>query len=139
MLAREIYRAASIQHCVWSGRHLTEAKFAVDHVIPYALWGNNDLWNLLPTHPVVNGEKSDKLPTSELLLARRGEVVRNWQLARDAVPEAFDQQAERLLGHSLSRGGGWEDELHARLREAVELTALQRGVERWSPRNKLPV
>jgi hypothetical protein len=105
----------------------------VDHVIPFALWGDNDLWNLLPAHPAVNGEKSDRLPSGELLMSRRPEILANWCLVRDAMPEAFDRQAENLLGHRLHGVMSWEAELFARLREAVELTALQRGIDRWAP------
>lgn len=133
-LAREIYRTANVERCVWSGRRLSDRWFAVDHVIPFALWGNNDLWNLLPAHPAINGEKSDKLPAAELLQSCRSEVVHNWRIARDALPDAFDRQAENLLGHHPRQGESWESELFARLREAIELTALQRGIDRWSPR-----
>jgi hypothetical protein len=48
------------------------------------------------------------------------------------MPQAFDRQAAHLLGHELRLGKAWEGELFARLREAIELTALQRGIERWS-------
>ena len=55
-------------------------------------------------------------------------------MLRDAVPVAFDQQAAHLLGRPIGGPLKWEDELFARFREAIELTALQRGVERWRPR-----
>lgn len=132
--ARTVYLAAGAAHCVWSGRQLTQRSLAVDHVIPFTLWGNNDLWNLVPAHAAVNGHKSDKLPAGALLLERRDPIVESWTLLRDAMPEAFDGHAEHLLGVSPTRGEGWRDALFARLREAVEVTALQRGVERWMPK-----
>jgi hypothetical protein len=104
----------------------------VDHAIPFSLWGNNDLWNLLPADKAVNGQKSDKLPTSELLKSSQPQILDCWRLTRDSMPQAFDRQAAHLLGHDLSPGKAWEQELFTRLREAVELTALQRGIERWS-------
>lgn len=137
-LARTAYLRAGISQCVWSGRQVTERRFAVDHVIPFALWGNNDLWNLVPAHPEVNGHKSDKLPASALLLDRRQPIVESWNLLRDAMPEAFDRQARHLLGHRPSAGSGWPDQLFTRMRQAVEETALQRGVERWIPRTESP-
>ncbi len=131
--ARDIYLAANDLRCVWSLKPIKAEKLAVDHVIPFALWSNNDLWNLLPADSKVNGDKSDKLPSAQLLHERRGEVVMNWQRLRDGLPTAFDQQAGHLLGKKLPViGKGWEAELFARLREAVEITALQRGVERWA-------
>jgi hypothetical protein len=88
---------------------------------------------LLPVHPKVNGDKSDRLPSASLLRERRPSIVRGWQMLRDAMPEAFDQQAAHLLGRPLKGPLSWEEELFNRLREAVEVTALQRGVERWQP------
>jgi len=102
-------------------------------VIPFSLWGSNDLWNLLPVHPVVNGDKSDKLPTAELMHGRHAAIVRSWKLVRDTAPEAFDLDATHLLGRPIGGPLKWEDELFTRLREAIEITALQRGVQRWAP------
>ena len=78
-LAREAFLKNGVDRCAWSDRKLTDA-FAVDHVIPYSLWGNNDLWNLLPVHPVVNGQKSDRLPAADLVRQRRPQIVGGWQV-----------------------------------------------------------
>jgi hypothetical protein len=133
LMARQIYLERGVDRCVWSDRSLGR-RFAVDHVIPFTLWGSNDLWNLLPTDERINNEKSDKLPAASLLLERRQAVTANWTVLRDALPEAFARQAEHLLGRPIGGVMKWEDDLFARLREAVELTALQRGVERWVPK-----
>jgi len=133
-VARQVFLRRGAAECAWSGRPL-DASFAVDHVIPFALWGCNDLWNPLPVLPSVNSDKSDKLPTSALLRSRQSAVVEGWRVLRDEVPQAFDQQAMHLLGRNLAGPLKWEDDLFSHLREAVELTALQRGVERWAPRS----
>ena len=130
-LAREVYIGARVDRCAWSGRRL-EGRFDIDHVIPFSLWGNNDLWNLLPAHSKVNADKSDKLPSARLLLDRQSSIVDGWRLLRNAMPQAFDQQAGHLLGRLPGGPLAWEGELFGRLREAVEITACQRGVERWS-------
>jgi SAM-dependent methyltransferase len=130
--ARGVYLAAPADRCVWSGRRLVTRNLVVDHAIPFSLWGNNDLWNLLPADKAVNGQKSDKLPSAELLKSSQPQILDCWRLTRDAMPQAFDRQAAHLLGHDLSQGKAWEQELFTCLREAVELTALQRGIERWS-------
>lgn len=130
-LARTAYVEAGVSSCTWSKRPL-KSTFAVDHAIPFALWGNNDLWNLVPADPRVNLSKSDKLPASELLEESKPRIVASWKVLRDRLPEAFDRQAQALTGESLARAGVWPEKLFSRFREAVEFTALQRGVERWS-------
>jgi SAM-dependent methyltransferase len=132
-IAREIFLQHQWPRCAWSDRGLTES-FAVDHIIPFSLWGSNDLWNLLPVDPRVNNEKSDKLPASQLLKDRRDTIVDAWRLLRDVVPDPFDKQAAHLLGNAVGTGTRWEEAPFCRLREAVEITALQRGLQRWTPR-----
>jgi hypothetical protein len=136
-LARQVFLRHGIQHCTWSGRKLT-AEFAVDHVIPFSLWGSNDLWNLLPVDARINAHKSDRLPAAGLLQDCRPRIVHGWQLLRDEAPQAFDRQAAHQLGRRISGTIAWEDDLFVRLREAVEVTALQRGVERWTPLARVP-
>ena len=48
--------------CVWCGKPITLDKLAVDHVIPFSLWGDNSLPNLMPCHAAENSKKSDKIP-----------------------------------------------------------------------------
>jgi SAM-dependent methyltransferase len=132
-MAKAVYLKAGVGHCAWSGRALSERRFDVDHVIPFSLWGNNDLWNLLPAHPEVNAQKSDMLPSRGLLSDREEVITENWSLLRDAMPTAFALQASNLLGSTMPVSGRWQQGLYARLREAVEVTALQRGVGRWQP------
>lgn len=132
-IAREIFLKHGWSRCVWSDRGLS-ASLAVDHIIPFSLWGSNDLWNLLPVDPRVNNEKSDKLPASNLLQDRRESIVGAWRVLREAVPIPFDRQAAHMLGSPPGDGSAWEEALFGRMREAVEVTALQRGLQRWSPR-----
>ena len=51
--------------CVWTGEKITS--YNVDHVIPFSVWKNNDLWNLLPSRPKTNNQKRDKIPFLLLL------------------------------------------------------------------------
>lgn len=136
-LARQVFLRHGVERCTWSGRKLT-ADFAVDHVIPFSLWGSNDLWNLLPVDARINAQKSDRLPAAQLLQDCHSRVVHGWQLLRDEAPQAFDRQAAHLLGRRIGGPVAWEEDLFIRLREAVELTALQRGVERWLPSARGP-
>ena len=131
-LARQAFQAAGVSRCTWSDKRL-RPDFAVDHIIAFSLWGNNDLWNLVPSDPRANLSKSDKLPAKLLLLDRRSQLFGSWEILRSDAPHAFDRHAQHLIGTPLAASGDWQPALFSRLKEAVELTALQRGVERWMP------
>lgn len=131
LLARQAYEKAGVTRCTWSGRPLKQ-RFVVDHAIPFALWANNDLWNLLQVDDKVNSSKSDNLPSAQLLSDRRSAVLEDWAVLRAAHPVLFDRQASQLLGWAPGDSSQWADAMFGRFREAVEVTALQRGVERWS-------
>jgi hypothetical protein len=129
-LARVLYGQKRDLRCVWTERPLRA--FDVDHVIPFALWGNNDLWNLVIASPRANNAKRDALPSRALLDAAKERVIDCWQYVRNEASHRFDLEAARMLGAPVARSG-WENALFARLRESVEVTALQRGVPRWQP------
>lgn len=74
--ARRVYRELVSKECVWTGRSLGRV-FDVDHVLPFSLWRNNDLWNLLPADQRVNCDKGDRLPTNDLLKRRPASCSRS--------------------------------------------------------------
>ncbi len=131
--ARQLFARIGVTECVWSNRPIRNARFDVDHVIPFVLWHNNDLWNLLPAHPAVNNEKRDRLPTHGLLRQRRGHVIGYWEALRGEYEERFDREAAAFCGTARLRRNDWQPTLFSRLAEAVEITAAQRRVPRWEP------
>jgi len=83
--------------CVWTGRTLQRG-YHVDHAVPYAVWGNNDFWNLLPCHDQMNLQKSDALPAQALIRERADCIVGYWQQYRQVFSRQFDMQIIRALG-----------------------------------------
>lgn len=139
LLMKQLYASFERLECVWTGRALratgTEGKagFAVDHIIPFTLWHNNDLWNLVPADPKVNAQKSDRIVTRDALRASNERIVRYWQEARRREAFRFDCEVSRtLLGRNAAETQ-WEKPAFAALLDAAEMVAIQRGVERWSP------
>lgn len=130
--ARSLYAGLPDKVCVWTDQPLTQA-FDVDHAIPFALWGNNDLWNLLPAACAVNNQKRDRLPTRDLLRQRKDCLVHYWMRMKSVHPIRFEFEAGRLVGKKGRLIGSWENTLFGAVAEAVEYTAIQRGVERWQP------
>lgn len=129
--ARALLRATGAPVCVWTGVRLSE-QFHIDHAVPYTVWGNNDLWNLLPAARQVNLQKGDRLPTHALLIDRADAIAQCWRAYRVAAPGRFEAQISRALGCDPARAG-WEDRALAGLQETVERLAIARGLARWQP------
>lgn len=129
--ARGYFSKLAERVCVWSDRSLGGDRFDVDHAMPFSLWRNNDLWNLFPTAPGINSEKSDKLPTYRLLNHRRDVIVDCWRGLEGALGERFRREAQTLLGRDPFKPDNWEVRLFSRFVEAFEITAAQRGAPRW--------
>ena len=58
---RTIYDGLHQKYCVWSDKSLGSS-YDIDHAIPYSLWHNNDLWNLLPANSQANNSKRTNSP-----------------------------------------------------------------------------
>jgi hypothetical protein len=131
--ARQLFARIGVSECVWSGRSIRTARFDVDHVIPFSLWRNNDLWNLLPAHPAVNNAKRDLLPSQLLLRQRRDAVIGYWESLRANHTERFDREEAALCGTNGLRHDDWQPTLFTRMAEAIGITAIQGCVPRWHP------
>ena len=97
-------------YCVWSGRKLDPQSLDIDHCFPWSVWPCGDLWNLLPTHRVVNQrEKRNRLPADGLLQAAGNPILDWWRrayLAEDTVlPRRFADEARASLP-GLAGGAG---------------------------------
>ena len=130
---RDLFGAITGLSCVWTNNPLAVADLAVDHVIPFALWHNNDLWNLVPADKRENNRKRDKLVARDKLIESGQRIIGGWKHTRAAMPQRFDVELNRtLFGRSFAETQ-WEKPAFAALVEAVETVAIQRGVERWTP------
>jgi SAM-dependent methyltransferase len=117
--------------CVWSERPL-QGIYDVDHLIPYSVWGNNDLWNLLPCDRQFNQRKRDALPSRALLGRQRDRILDYWQAYRLHWTDRFNWQLTRSLGRPVAHVN-WESHSFAALQEVVERLATSRGLTRWEP------
>ena len=129
--AQKYYAGLRSRPCVWSQRELVGQAFDVDHAMPFSYWRNNDLWNLFPASPTINSQKSDRLPTYRQLNCSRELIVDYWRGLNGAMGERFEREAQNLLGRDSFHSDNWETLLFSRFVEAFEVTASQRGAERW--------
>ena len=129
--AKDVFDGMAEKRCVWTDKALRTG-YAVDHVIPFSLWHCNDLWNLLPCDARVNGSKSDKLPERGLLFQRKEAIVFCWESVRQRHERRFEYELTNFTGEK-PMAAKWQNGAFQRLVEAVEVTAIQRGAERWRP------
>ena len=132
---REIYRNMADLRCVWTEDAIgLRGQFEVDHIIPFSLWHNNDLWNLMPTSKQVNSRKSNRIVSRAALRRSRDTIIHYWEVLRREGEPRFSTE----VGRTLTRGDAtwvtdWRPRAFSGLVEHVETLALQRGMERWSP------
>jgi SAM-dependent methyltransferase len=123
-IVRKLFEKKKVE-CVWSGVKINQ--FDIDHTIPYSVWKNNDLWNLLPTASKVNNNKRDKIPTLNLLKKRKEIIFRYWDIYNENFPEVFSNQLQR----SLCDGElNYTNAFHG-LIETCERLVISQGLERW--------
>jgi hypothetical protein len=113
-------------HCVWSGKKLTNGKYDIDHALPYSIWYNNDLWNLLPCDSKVNGKKSDKIPSPELILKQSDLIISYWDIYEEKAKELFEYQIKTSLSQKISTLPSKEKLLEA-LSEKTHYLISERG------------
>lgn len=129
--AYQVHAQRKALQCVWTGVLLS--KFDVDHAIPWSLWRSNDLWNLLPAHPRVNNEKRARIPSRLRVEARRDAIIGSWEILYQAEPAMFMTQARAFVGPNAESDftRSMRSQLYGTFKDALEYTAVNRGVERW--------
>lgn len=127
--ARALYVKEKELNCVWSGKKITARSLDVDHALPYSLFHNNDLWNLLPADKQVNNAKRDKVPAPGFLSARRDALVAQWRFLHQAEAELFTNEVTSALGRF--RPNAWEIDLFTHLKTRAEHVIYARGAKSW--------
>lgn len=66
--------------CPWTGKRLTPRKYAVDHIIPIAVYPTNELWNLVPSDHHFNSHiKRARMPTPSRMAEAETRLVRTYE------------------------------------------------------------
>jgi hypothetical protein len=135
-IRKVLKKTSSTLNCVWTERPLTESAYQVDHVIPFAIWGNNDLWNLLPVDKKVNNDKTDKIPTSNLIEKQQKLIFSYWDIYSKNQPKLFYYQMKNALGCEVTQfNQDWQPRAINNIIERAESIAQHRGLARWEPNN----
>lgn len=116
-------------YCVWTGKQLFD--YDIDHVIPFSVWKNNDLWNLLPADRKVNNQKRDRIPAPELIEKQKDLILNYWQLIQENQDQRFQREMQvALLGnHAFS---SWKQTGLTQLQSSCNYLIENRGFEAWT-------
>ncbi len=114
--------------CVWTGKSITG--FDIDHVIPFSVWKNNDLWNLLPSSSKINNQKRNKIPSADMIENQKEMILHYWGLLDDKLPQRFQKEIRiALTGHSAE--ANWQSVAIEQLKGSSEFLINSRGYEGW--------
>lgn len=128
-LYRDILKQKGSVHCVWTGRNISQ--YDIDHLIPFSIWKNNDMWNLLPSDPLVNGKKRDKIPSPNLIERQKDLILDYWQLIYDHQPSLFQKEIQvALLGNNSF--SSWKEIGIEQLQSSSTYLIENRGFEEWT-------
>lgn len=130
--SKKLYNDMLLQHgtvkCVWTNQPLR--KFDVDHLIPFSVWKNNDLWNLLPSNPSTNNNKRDKIPEPELIEKQKDIILDYWHMLLEHHSVRFKKEFQiALLGSE--KFNNWQSKGIEQLKDSCSFLINKRGFEPW--------
>ncbi len=94
-IIRNLFKDNKYVRCVWSGRKIED--YDIDHILPFSIYFNNDIWNLMPSDKKINNKKRDKIPHPKLVEKRKNIIIDYWNLYKYKF-DYFDIQREKSLG-----------------------------------------
>lgn len=127
-LYREILKKEGTVYCVWTGRKISN--YDIDHLIPFSVWKNNDLWNLLPSDSRINNQKRDKIPTPELIERQKSLILDYWGIIFENQTIRFQKEIQvALLGNNHI--GSWKNTGISQLQNSCNYLIENRGFQGW--------
>lgn len=122
-------------YCVWTGKPIKN-DLNVDHVIPFVLWRNNDLWNLMPSKKIYNSQKNDKIPTLDLLLKQKHLIIDYWKKIYNRYPQRFiNETSLSLTGLQYTDEANLFENCFNSLLIKCNFLISKQGYETWQPKN----
>jgi hypothetical protein len=129
----QLYQNYQVLECVWSGKPIKDiAQLHVDHMIPFSVWKNNNLWNLLPASESANAKKRDRIPSPSLIRKRSDAIAMYWDSMYEVYPKRFSREINLALIGSTEKMPGWQDVALEQLREKCSFLIEVRGFDAWS-------
>lgn len=128
ILYKEILNREGQVYCVWTGRKI--ANYDIDHLIPFSVWKNNDLWNLLPSDKRINNQKRDKIPSPIIIERQKNLILDYWGIIYEYQTQRFQKEIQvALLGHNSF--DSWKSSGISKLQDSCTYLIENRGFEEW--------
>lgn len=126
---KEILKQKGEVTCVWSSKKIST--YDIDHIIPFSVWKNNDLWNLLPSDSKTNHQKRDKIPSPNLIEQQKHLILQYWELIYQNQSNRFQKEIQiSLLGeHSFD---SWKEIGIQQLQKSCAHLIENRGFQEWN-------
>jgi hypothetical protein len=125
---KEILQKEGEVYCVWTGNKIS--KYEIDHIIPFSIWKNNDLWNLLPSTPTINNLKRAKIPSPELIEKRKDQIIEYWEIINENQSNRFRKEIQvALLGNNSFET--WKETGIKQLQNSCNYLISNRGHNEW--------
>ena len=118
--------------CVLTGKRISS--YAIDHLIPFSVWENKNLWNLLLSAVHTNVRKRDKIPAPELIERQRGSILEYWgMLLYEHQHKRFQKEIQiALLGNNTF--DTWKQQCISQSQNSYNYLIETRGFEAWDVR-----
>ncbi len=127
-LYKDILQKEGKVYCVWTGRKISN--YAIDHLIPFSIWKNNDLWNLLPSDSKINNQKRDKIPAPEVIERQKKIILDYWEIIYKNQTKRFQKEIQvALLGNNSF--DSWKTTGISQLQKSCNYLIENRGFEEW--------
>src|SRR5690554_172140 len=127
-LYKEILLEKGSVYCVWTGKKIS--KYDIDHLIPFSVWKNNDLWNLLPSGSKINNQKRDKIPSPEIIERQKSLILDYWGIIYEHQANRFQKEIQvALLGNNPFEN--WQKSAIVQLQNSCHYLIENRGFEEW--------
>lgn len=125
---KDILKREGQVYCVWTGKKIPT--YDIDHLIPFSVWKNNDLWNLLPSDSRTNNLKRDKIPFPEFIEQQKNIILDYWGIIFESQSKRFQKEIQvALLGnHSFE---SWKNTGIFQLQNVCNYLIENRGFEGW--------
>jgi hypothetical protein len=127
-LYEDILQKEGNVYCVWTGRKIS--KYNIDHLIPFSVWKNNDLWNLLPSDSRINNQKRDKIPTPEIIERQKNLILDYWGMISESQSNRFQKEIQVALLGNYSFDT-WKNNGISQLQNSCNYLIENRGFEGW--------